>query len=310
KGASAGLASLVLATGPKIILPQEEPKPFPKLNPNSSLDEMVAFLRNHREKNIDYKTLWPTNYQVISFGESHSVNEEERDITDHLDFYCKQGATHLAIEKSTDFQPVIDQYLQESISDEKFLEKLSEGSFFAENCVGNVKLIRKARDLGMKVVCMDSVRIKEGSRWQELKVRNKHMASVLADILEKEKNARIVAHCGAGHFSYSTFYRPIDESRNPSEEILPVPTYLLKNGIATFIVMYDGQRKVTNSEIEVYKDLDKAGKLNPNLIPGKTIGFAAKLAGVDQEKFGVRLDETVKTRNWGHYVIHLPQKDK
>lgn len=300
KGLGAGLASLTFSSCTYDDR-QESAKPTPKLDPNSSLDQMVAFLRNHREKDINYETLWPANYRIISFGENHSVNDE-RDITDNLGLYYRQGATHLAIEKPTGFQPVVHQYLQNSILDDEFLSKLKDGSFFPEN--GTFEVIRKARDLGMKVVCMDFRFPEITSRWDELNERNKHMASVLTNILEKEKNARIVAHCGAGHFSYTPVHTRIDGT---TESILPVHTYLLERGMSTFKVMYAGQLKVTDSEIESYKDLDKTGKLNPKQ-PSRVIGVAAKLAGVDQEKFGICLDDTVTARNWGNYIIHLPQK--
>ena len=302
KGVCAGLVSLVLPSCNQGIL-QEDAKLTPRLDPTISLDQMVAFLRKHREKTIDYKTLWPDEYPIISFGENHRSIYDDLDIAKHLEIYRNQGATHLALEESPSFQPVINEYLYGDISDEDLLRKLKEKTPFPME--GKSEIIRKARELGIKVVCMDTE--KHGRPgWHQFIERNKHMASFLASILAKEKNARIIAHAGAGHFSYVTHYRRIDGTEG---SILPVSAYLPEKCIDTFGVMYAGGFKTSPEDVDFYKDLDKKREFYLKE-PGRIIGIAAKLAGVDQEHFGVRLDETVKDNNWGHYIVHLPQKDK
>ncbi|GEM_PF-6679078 len=307
RNTSACLASLIIS-GCSLGISREPPQQLQGLNPNSSLEQIVTFLREHRDKAVDYDFLWPANFQVMSFGERHLHNEEQ-DITNHLDLYRRQGATHLAIEQPMEFQQVVDAYCARAFSDETLYTKLRERSYPYQD--GVVGLIRKARDLGMQVVCMDTLDptleaidkdLPKGF-WSSTKGRNQHMAQTIAMIIAQNKDARIIAHAGAAHFGYSPQYELDNKWKSTA---LAVPAYLKEEGIGTFIISYAGGSRVSDSEVNYFLGLNRE-ELSQRT-PLHIIDIAAKIAGVDREKFGIKLDETTRTHNWGHYIIHLPQE--
>lgn len=234
---------------------------------------------------VDYSSMWSSTDKVLFIGEHHTKPAEEKEFLENMDGFKTQGATHIGLEMfQSDIQPLLDMYMAESgrvsLTSLKLKMYLNKywGEYGSEGVDGYMKIVEKAKSLGLKIVAFDMPMEGDTTTPEAMKMRNVYWADTLSKVIEADPEARIVALGGDEHLGY--------KKPEPS-----VNELLLQKGIpSTSLILLGGEKRLEGSsqdeESKIY-DLVKKGNL-------------------EKSRFSLDVRKLPGARNADYYV-HMPQ---
>jgi hypothetical protein len=134
--------------------------------------------------------------RVLAFGDYHTEpNPQALFLTENLAKLKAAGATHVALELDAEFQPYIDEFMKTGKMDPEFEEAIHK---LCKTPDAMLKLIRAAREAGLKPVCVDDWGF-NSPHGQLPPNRDEIMAKRMQKILDSDKDAKIVYYAGNQH---------------------------------------------------------------------------------------------------------------
>lgn len=125
------------------------------------------------------------NNRFLGLGEAHLSPNPMRDFgAEIIPELKKAGATHFAIEAGRESQAAIDEFVKTGKLDRTKLPALLRDDDFE-------KILKAAKDAGLKIVCVDT----DGED------RDQYMADRIGEILDADKNNKVVYWVGSAHLS-------------------------------------------------------------------------------------------------------------
>ncbi len=165
----------------------------------------------HRElKSIELSSLFAFD-RVVFFGEYHSVVAPKDEIIRNLDNFRQVGVTHLAMEMIPEsMQPIIDRYYEANEDRDSLLTHLREKwDYYSKGRISEkyLEMVDTAKSCGVKVVGLDIDLLESDPRPKAdlITDQNTHWARVIYDLLQKNRDAKVLVYCGGGHIGYSQF---------------------------------------------------------------------------------------------------------
>ncbi len=145
------------------------------------------------------------NNRVLAVGESHQTPNAQRDlVAEQMSALKKAGATHLAVEIPTSTQAILDQCSRTGQLDvESLPNMLQDGAY--------LKLLRAARDNGIKIVAVDrsdapdssSGTAQSDAKAEPMLTRDQTMADNIEKILDQDPGNKVIFFVGARHLNRS-----------------------------------------------------------------------------------------------------------
>jgi hypothetical protein len=242
-----------------------------------SVDGVARTFLCYRE-DVDYSKI-AKDVDVVLFGESHPGAQVKIELAQNMSLFKQLGFTCLGLEMfSTDVQDMLDEYFRTGKNREELLQYLKDvwGYSTAEYYM---KLIEAARKNGIRIIALDMPKQLQEQldvvEW--LDARDKYMSKTISEILA-EDGGRMLVLCGKGH---------LKGIKSILEE---------KHGLNVVSVFFVGGKQFL-----------QVGDIPVN--EGDVFDNGAREAGLDGEKFMVKVESTGELDPQCDWIIHLPQTE-
>lgn len=155
--------------------------------PQQTFERVLKEIADFKESPVDVSRSLMKNNRVVGFGESHGTPNLHREFgKEILPQLARDGATHFAIEASTQLQEDLNTYMETGQIDvNKLPLRLRHDDYLS--------MLEEVRKSGLKIVAVDT---KSGDR-------NEHMARTIANILDENADNRVVFWVGSQHLNRS-----------------------------------------------------------------------------------------------------------
>lgn len=164
--------------------------------------EVIAYQQQHQIPNLEEIILKGAEQnQTLILGERHDLDADEYFAADLLPHLKDRGYTHLALEREYTLQLHVDKYMRGEIDEAELSEAaraLCEPAFSS----AYFHLLRKARELGMKVHCIDSHECDNTPDPLDgiAATRDKSMyLNLVRNVFSQDPEAKAVIFIGANH---------------------------------------------------------------------------------------------------------------
>lgn len=191
-----GLAVSIAGCAPRVLTN------YKGLPDPSNKCEVIAYQQQHQTSNLEETILRGAEQnQTLILGERHDIDADEFFAADLLPKLKERGYDHLALEREYTLQPHVDKYMKSEIDEAglseaiRALHKSAFGSAYFH-------LLRKARELGMKVHCIDSHKCDNTPDPLDgiAATRDKSMFLNLEKrVFSRDPDAKVVIFIGGGH---------------------------------------------------------------------------------------------------------------
>lgn len=158
-----------------------------------------VYFRTFKPKNaVDVIAKAAENYKVVITNEAHYQPENRVFTNVLLDKLYQEGFRYLCVEDLSRDDTVFKSKEDKELNTRKYPLKTS-GYYMDEPQYGN--LVRHALRLGYTLVPYEYYASEIKDPEQRIWSREKGQAKNIADILQKDPNAKILVHCGYGHLN-------------------------------------------------------------------------------------------------------------
>ncbi len=171
----------------------------PKSTPEDHILENMVNLKQIKESILQLSK----NKKVILLGEAHTIEKLHQFIADMLPTLKENGYTHMVSEMSRGQQVNIDRYFNNEIT----LSQLKDNIGVPTDSTHydyNLYLIKKCKENGIKVVCVDDFSGKKGDRVGQLGSRptDEQLFDRIQEIIPK--NTKFLVNYGSFHTQYNS----------------------------------------------------------------------------------------------------------